>query len=367
MGTTSDNKAEAFRQKMVAILNQGALNLAISIGYQTGLFEVMANIGGPADAETISAKSGLNTRYVREWLGIMTAGRIVELVQDAVREEAYQLPAEHAACLTRSAGNQNLAVYAQEIPLLTATAMSEVVADFRRGDGLPYSIYPRFQAFMSELSNAKHCEILVNKFLPSVAGGDLVRKLQQGIEVCDVGCGEGVALQLMAEAYPNSRFTGVDISEDAIAAANRRKASRSLANTEFIQIDAASLQEDPRWRRTFDYIVAFDAIHDQAAPLRTLAGIYRMLSGGGMFSMVDIAAGSALRDNLDHPMGPFLYAVSLMHCLPVGLHQGGEGLGMMWGKEKATGYLRRAGFEQIEVHEMDHDPFNYHYFCKKNN
>ena len=81
--------------------------------------------------------------------------------------------------------------------------------------------------------------------------------------------------------------------------------------------------------------------------------------------MVDITAQSNLADNLDHPMGPFLYTVSLMHCMPVGLVDGGHGLGMMWGREKAVELLKAAGFKNVQAQEIPEDPFNLHYFCRK--
>jgi hypothetical protein len=81
--------------------------------------------------------------------------------------------------------------------------------------------------------------------------------------------------------------------------------------------------------------------------------------------MVDIAAESNLADNLKHPMGPFLYTVSLMHCLPVGLVDGGAGLGMMWGRQKAMDMLKNAGFQKVQVLEMPDDPFNFHFFSQK--
>jgi 2-polyprenyl-3-methyl-5-hydroxy-6-metoxy-1,4-benzoquinol methylase len=361
----NDQRAEAFQQEMVTLLNQSALNLAVAIGYRTGLFEAMAEIGRPAAIATISEKSGADRRYVREWLAIMTAGGIVELVGKSGEAELYHLPPEHAACLVREAGNRNLAVYSQEIPILTLSAMEAVVEAFQHGDGLPYTAYPGFQAFMSELSNAKHREILVDKFLPTVAEGDLVGELRRGIQVCDIGCGEGVALVLMAEAFPKSRFTGIDASPEAIAKASRLLETRSLPNAEFVIRDAATLMDDGTLEGAFDYVVAFDAIHDQAAPKKVLAGIHRMLSENGLFSMVDIAAESDLASNLDHPMAPFLYTVSLLHCLPVGRYRGGEGLGMMWGRKKAVAYLEQAGFSQVEVIEMPHDAFNYHYLCRK--
>ena len=81
--------------------------------------------------------------------------------------------------------------------------------------------------------------------------------------------------------------------------------------------------------------------------------------------MVDIAAASSLSENMAHPMGMFLYTVSLMHCMPVGLMDGGAGLGMMWGREKAVSMLKESGFNQVSVEEIPEDPFNLHFFCRK--
>ena len=81
--------------------------------------------------------------------------------------------------------------------------------------------------------------------------------------------------------------------------------------------------------------------------------------------MVDIASSSSLIENKAHPMGPFLYTVSLMHCMPVGLLDGGKGLGMMWGEQRAVRMLQDAGFQQVEVLIIPSDPFNSHYFCRR--
>jgi hypothetical protein len=115
----------------------------------------------------------------------------------------------------------------------------------------------------------------------------------------------------------------------------------------------------------FDYITAFDAIHDQTHPFEAAVGICHMLRPGGTFSMVDIAAETDLAGNMDHPMAPFLYTVSLMHCMPVGLYNGGSGLGMMWGRQAAEKLLEKAGFRKIQVLEIPDDPFNLHFFCRK--
>jgi SAM-dependent methyltransferase len=294
----------------------------------------------------------------------MVTGRVVDLVPGPDGEHRHRLPPEHACFLTRVPGTDNLGVYFQEIPLLTVSALEPVLEGFRTGEGVPFSRYPDFQAFMAELSEAKLRKVLVDLFLPGVDGGRLVRRLESGIRVLDLGCGQGVAVNLMARRFPASRFTGIDNHGEALEKARAQAREMGLDNAVFHLADAALLRDDPDCRERFDYILALDAIHDQTRPLDALVGVRRMLAPGGVFSMVDIDAASDPAGNLDHPMGPFLYTVSLLHCMPVGLQDKGTGLGMMWGRERAVALLREAGFLSVEVLGMEHDPFNVHYQCR---
>ena len=353
-----------FNRRITQILNHGALNLALAVGYKNRIFEALEDLGRPVTLTGLASASGLAPRYLREWLGVMVTGKIIELAPGPGGEETYFLPSEHASILTRRSGSNNLGVYTQEIPLLTACAMSSVESGFKTGLGIPFSQYPDFQVFMAELSDAKHRKVLIDHFLPSVDEGRLVARLAGGIRVCDLGCGHGLALHLMAEAFPNSTFCGIDNHAEAIGKAKQAAREMGLANARFKRLDAAGIQAMEELSAAFDYICAFDAIHDQSHPLEALEGVRHMLAPGGLFSMIDIKAGSSLADNMNHPMGPFLYTVSLFHCMPVGLSDNGSGLGMMWGREKAEQLLRDAGFDQIEISEMEFDPFNLHYLCR---
>lgn len=355
---------QPFSQTMVDVLNFGAVNLAMAIGYRTGLFDVLDTFDSPSAVERIAEKSGLNARYIREWMGIMASAGIIELSEQN-GENLFYLPKEHGDLLTRRAGSSNFGVYTQEIPLLATLAMESVIEGFYTGKGVGYDRYPRFQAFMSGLAEAKHEQVLIHRFLPSVRKGAILELLRRGIQVCDLGCGEGVATILMAEAFPGSRFVGLDISRDAISNAAEAAGKKGLGNVRFVVADAAALKDAKDLSERFDYVTAFDSIHDQTQPLEALQGAHSILAPGGVFSMVDIAARTNLRDNLDHSMAPFLYTVSLMHCLPVGLVDGGAGLGMMWGREQAERMLKEAGFQHVEILEMEHDPFNLHFCCRK--
>ena len=157
--------AEEFAERMLRTMNEAALALMVSVGHRTGLFDAMAGMPAATSAE-IASTAGLDERYVREWLAVMTTGRIVEHDGEA---GTYSLPAAHAAWLTRAAGMQNLATGMQYIGLM-AMVEDQIVECFRHGGGVPYSAFPRFQAVMAEDSGAVHDATLIDATLPLVPG-----------------------------------------------------------------------------------------------------------------------------------------------------------------------------------------------------
>lgn len=353
-GAFDTGKAEAFMGRLVGALNEAALVLMTSIGHRTGLFDTLA-ILPPVTPAQLATEAGLDERYVREWLGAMATARVVD--HDPATG-TFALPDEHAAYLTRSAGQDNLAVATQFIPVI-AGVEDGIVDCFHNGGGVPYSAYPRFHEVMAEESGLMVVDALEAHFLPLVPG--LTARLEAGIEVLDVGCGSGRALNRLARLFPNSRFTGYDLSEAAIATGRAEAARHGTQNLRFEARDVTRLDSPDR----FDLITAFDAIHDQARPDRVLAGIADALKPGGTFLMQDIRASSHVHGNADHPLGTYLYTVSCMHCMTVSLAQGGMGLGAVWGRETAERMLNEAGLTDVAVHELAHDPINYVYTATK--
>jgi 2-polyprenyl-3-methyl-5-hydroxy-6-metoxy-1,4-benzoquinol methylase len=200
---------------------------------------------------------------------------------------------------------------------------------------------------------------LLDSVLPLVPG--LVAALQKGIDVADVGCGSGHALNVMARMFPASRFRGYDFSEEAVTAARAEAFNWGLSNANFDVRDVSQLAESA----AFDLVTAFDAVHDQAHPGAVLANIQTALRPGGTFLMVDIKASSAVEDNIGVPASTFLYTISTMHCMTVSLALGGDGLGTAWGRQMAEAMLAEAGFDAVEVLELESDPFNYYYLARK--
>lgn len=348
-------RAEAFEEQLVDILNHGALCLMLSIGHRTGLLDTMASLG-PASVTELAAAAGLHERYVTEWLGAMTAGGIVEHDPTA---GTYALPAEHAGVVTRD-GEENLAVFAQYIPLLGAVE-DDIVTCFRHGGGVDYAGFPRFHEVMEEDSGQTVLPALREHILPLVPG--LIDRLERGIRVIDVGCGRGRALAEMAGWFPNSTFVGYDLSEEAIAYARDTAARRGLDNVTFHVADAAQLAEFEQ-PGAAGLVTTFDAVHDQADPEAVVRAIHHMVADDGVYLAQDIDASSSHDGDRDHVIGPLLYTLSCLHCMTVSLAQGGAGLGAMWGRERARALFTAAGFGGVEIHTLDHDPQNAYYVCR---
>ncbi|MRH88061.1 methyltransferase domain-containing protein [Nocardia sp. SYP-A9097] len=347
-------RAEAFGNRMLEVINDGFLTLMVSIGHQTGLFDVMSSLP-PATSEDIAHAAKLNERYVREWLSALTVGRIVDYDPGA---RTFALPPEHAAAVTRAAGPENIAAFAQYIPL-AASVEPEIVDCFRNGGGVPYSKYGRFQQLMAEESAGIHDVALIDVTIALVPG--LPERLRAGMEVADVGCGSGHALNLLGREFPNSRFIGYDFSEEGIAAGRAEAEAMGVTNTRFEVRDVTNLGMSHQ----FDLITAFDTIHDQAHPAQVLRGIAEALKDDGTFLMVDVRASSNLEENLEHPLATGMYAISTMHCMTVSLALDGDGLGTMWGEQVATRMLHEAGFAFVDIEHVAADILNSYYIARK--
>lgn len=345
--TYDEAGAQAFAERAGEIINAGSIAVMLSIGHRTGLFDTMAALP-PSGSAAIAQRAELAERYVREWLAVMTTAGIV--TYNSARQ-TYNLPAEHAACLTRGAPLGNLAVYAQAIPMMGA-AQDRILACFESGEGTSYADYPSFHAFMAEDSAQTVVAQLFDVLLPLADG--IAERLESGIDVLDTGCGRGRALIAMAERFPQSRFTGYDLSEDAIREARRIAAAAGLKNIRFEVRDLTGFDEVAR----YDFITSFDAVHDQKDPQDFLRRLSRCLRSGGVYLMQDIGGSACLENNLQFPMASFLYAISCVHCTPISLGQGGVGLGTMWGWETAAAMLHEAGFREVQRHVLPHDPMN---------
>ncbi len=342
-----DARAEAFANRFVGTLNEAAVAIMTSLGHRAGLFDALSVHPG-LTSTALAERAGMTERYLREWLGVMVTSGIVDYEP---QDGTYTLPPEHGAVLTRAASPDNMAVTTQFI-CVAAAVEDELLDRFRNGGGLCYHHYDRFHEVMAEDSAQLVVANLTGAILPIVPG--LIERLGDGIDVADFGCGGGRAMMALARAFPNSRFHGYDLCEDAFDATRMQAEAEGLSNLHFEARDLSS--SDPLG--PFDLICGFDAVHDQADPKAFLRITKRSLRPGGVYLMQDIGGSRDLEKNIENPFAPLLYMISSMHCTPISIGQGGPGLGAMWGVETAEEYLAEAGFASVETHRLPHDPLN---------
>jgi SAM-dependent methyltransferase len=330
-------RIQDFARRLFGHYTSGMLALMVDIGHKTGLFEAAAK--GAGTSEEIAERAGLDERYVREWLGAMVTGGVMEY-EPASR--TYRLPPEHALCLTGTS-SRNLASNSQGLAML-AKRLPAVIECFKSGGGVPYSEFrPDFTEYMDASWRLLYDGLLIKGFLPVVKG--LPERLSAGIRAADLGCGTGHAVNLMAREYPSSEFVGFDIAEDAIERGRAEAREMGLANARFEVADVTQLPS----RSEFDLITSFDSIHDQRDPVGVLRSAAAALAPGGVYLAIEPRASSNLEENVQNPFAPWMYGVSVLHCMTVSLAVGGAGLGTVWGEQTARRLLAEAGFGSVET------------------
>jgi SAM-dependent methyltransferase len=337
-----ESNKDALAQRAISIIDDGALALLMLVGRRAGLFDVMAG-RPPATSTEIAEVAGLNETCVREWLDAMATSGII-LHRPAA---TYELPSAHAASLSRVAVLRKLATLAQCIPLL-GTLEDRIVARFKEGGPGFSPASPCFRHVIETGSNQEVVAALVDSILPLVPG--LRDVLHSGINVLDIGCGDGRAVNVMAGAFPESRFRGYDPDQTHIDHASWGAFQLGLTNVRFLVRDVATLDEPDR----YDLILDFDAIHDRRQPWQAVEKIAEALRPEGTFIMEEIAGKEQVAENLDHPLGLMLYTMSRLHRTTVSRVEETEepDPDIVWDEERARRVLQEAGFQGVTVHRL---------------
>jgi SAM-dependent methyltransferase len=333
---------EIDEQKLEAFIGHAAtevgaaLNVAlVTLGDELGLYRAMAD-GQPVTPAKLATRTGTQERYVREWLSTQAASGFVELDGDA-----YVLPPEHALVLADDASPFSMTGTFQSAN--AAVAIRERLADrFTNGDGVGWHEHHHDLWHGTERAFATAYRThLIAEWLPALDG--VVAKLEAGALVADVGCGHGASAILMAEAFPASRFVGIDYHEGSIATARQRAAEAGVADR--VTFEVAGAADLPG--EGYDVVAFFDAFHDLGDPLAAARRAAETLAPDGTLLVVEPYAGDAVEDNLN-PIGRLYYGFSTLVCTPGSLSQpGAAGLGTQAGEARLAEVLRAAGFGEV--------------------
>lgn len=311
-------KTEAFAGRVLGDISACMVTLLAALGDWLGLFKDLAT-RGPATSVELAARAGVNERYAREWLGGMAAARYIEHDPASGR---FTLPPEHEPSLAQE--GEPFFVGGQYQTLLAAIAqIGQVEEAFRIGGGVPQSAYDDSLWDGQERLSARWIEhLLAQVWLPALP--EIQAKLERGAAVADVGCGRGLALIKLAQAYPNSYYVGYDLFEPAIARASENARTAGVADrVRFQQLDATN-----GLPAQFDVISTFDVVHDAADPCRLLRAIRQALRPDGIYLCAERNCSDTLEENIG-PIGALFYGMSLFYCMTTSLAVGGAGLGTL--------------------------------------
>ncbi|XP_033634755.1 uncharacterized protein LOC117296022 [Asterias rubens] len=353
---TTDESASDFSTRVTQQLVGGIAGMGVAIGMETGLFEMMIAMGeSKKTSQEIADLANMKERYVREWLGCMAAANIVNFDPT---EGTFWLPSHRSNIM-------DLKALAMTAPVLQGGFFQ--VADCFRKDGprgVAYGKYPKFDELMAMTQGVFFQDHLIQEFIPSMP--HLHQQLQNGIVVLDIGCCEGVSTTTMAKEFPKSHFHGLDLSQPALATARDTASAMGLSNVEFVHADISLMPPD--WTDKFDYLFMNFVLHDLAYTAKALQDMYRVLKPGGTLSVVETTAHGKLKDNLAVPDRDSVvvdYMYSLMNCMPTSLyHEGGAGLGSMWGRENVRVALEEAEFQVISMTDVPSES-GLHFMCQK--
>jgi ubiquinone/menaquinone biosynthesis C-methylase UbiE len=339
-------RVKQFQFRMFSDMSAALAGALMAIGDRLGLFTIMSG-RAPMTADDLATASGLQPRYVREWLSAMAARQVVEYHPATDR---FGLPPEHAAVLADEDSAVFTGAWFQALPALYAVTPALARA-FREGGGVPYAAYgPDWVEGFGRARRAIFRNFLVQRWLPLMPG--IVERLREGIVVADVGCGPGEAALAVADAFPTSRVLGFDADEASVAMAASKARAAGLADR--VRFHHGSV-DDLTASAEFDLVLAFDCIHDLADPARGLRNLHRALKPEGRALVQELNVGETLTENLN-PYGAFFYTVSTLHCLTASLARGGAGLGAAMRPSTLRQLVLDAGFASIERLPFEH-PF----------
>jgi len=325
----------------VAAATHAALSF---IGDRLGLFKAMKD-AGPLTVDELAAKTGLNRRYLQEWLNSMAAAKYLDYDPAA---HTYLLTPEYAGALADENSPYFIGSYFQVVQA-TMTVAPKVAEAFRTGRGVTQAEYPPWMFEATERNSLPRYQYkLARKWIPAMP--QVVERLERGGTAADVGCGGGRAAILMAKAYPKSRVVGFDLHAESIERARRNAAEAGVADR--VTFEVANGTQLPPGK--FDLVTTFDVVHDSVDPVGLMSAIRRALTPGGSYLVQEINISPNVEENI-RPLGRMVYSVSTLYCMTTSLAHGGAGIGAAMGEPKARELAAQAGFSHFRRLPIEDD------------
>ena len=342
-----ETKVEALGERILDEVNAGMSCLNLYVGHRLGLFRALQGAGDLTPAE-LTRLTGYDERYLREWLECMAVNGYLD---HRAETDSFSLPAEHAAVLADDEHPGYASPFVCWIPSL-ASVLPELMDAFQSGGGVAYEAYGEDTLEAVGTGNrAMFVNDYAAKWLPTMP--DVESRLKVGGRVADIGCGVGWSSICLAQAFPEVSIDAVDLDTASISLA--RANAKAAGVTDHITFHAADAEEAPL-EGPYDFITAFECIHDMAHPVAALERMHELVADDGAVLIADEAVGDGVEENR-HFMGRICYNFSVLHCLPQArVFPDSAATGTVMGSRKFERYAKDAGFRRMDVLPVE-NPF----------
>jgi SAM-dependent methyltransferase len=356
--TTTEDQIGALTDRLFTGATAALELLCIHIGMQLGLYDLLWK-RGPSTVGDVAREAGIHERYAREWLEQQATGELIDVddVAKAADARRYSLNEAQAAVL---ADESSLAYLAPAGGFLVSfgSVMHQLLEAFRSGGGVPYRDYgAEMRESQAAFNRPAFTALLTSEWLPSGAPDLHERLSQSGARILDVGCGFGWSTVALGRGYPNATVVGLDLDGPSIDAALRNAKEAGVDDrVSFVAADAA----DPRFKGQFDAAFIFEAVHDLSQPVAVLRAMVDACKPDGTVIVMDEKVADEF-GAIGDPVERFMYAVSVVHCLPAGMaDQPSAGTGTVMRASTLKGYAADAGFGSAEVLDIENDLFRFY-------
>lgn len=346
-------EVKLFLKKVVADTSGLAVTIMAALGDRLGLFKDLAT-NGPASSAEFAKRTGIHERYAKEWLAGMTSAGYLEYNP---LSQLFALPPAHEPVLAQEGGPFFLGGTHQMLLGMLKT-VELLQKAFRTGNGIPMAAYDdnTWEGIERDMAGIYEAKLL-KKWIPAMP--DVQAMLESGVQVADVGCGSSRVLIMLAQAFPKSRYVGIDPFEPLIERARANAKAAGVSNLVSYKVLDTSIGIPDQ----YDLITTFNVIHEAFNPLGLLRAIRKSLRPGGRYVCVDVKCEEALEDNVG-PLAALRYGFSLLYCMSTALAEGREALGTMGSHEaKMKQLCREAGFSDVRLIPLKNsDSFNQNLF-----
>jgi ubiquinone/menaquinone biosynthesis C-methylase UbiE len=260
----------------------------INLGEKVGILEELNKYSAGLTTADLAARLQLHEPYLKTWC--QTAYHLEILDCDDQRRFRLQ------PFLNEILGDKNhvrnyLANIAIDVDL-SGSSIDQAFHFFRTGEVIKGYTNPEVSKMLYATTKNIYLAFL---FMILPKNEQLKNLFNDGIKLLDIGCGDGSLIIQLAQAFPQSRFVGINPDGNGIEMANATIAQQSLkdrVSVEHIGGEAITYKDE------FDLISMVVTLHEIIPGIRktVMEKAYQALKTGGSLLILDFPYPSKLED-----------------------------------------------------------------------